>query len=329
LDLEKIPLNPEAFLKGKSIMKNNILLAALASTTLLLSSVGPMGSNHALAAEPTSAPTTVTINADPALWVIKDADTTIYLFGTVHVLKDNIKWFDGGVKAAYDASSEVVFELDTSNPQAMQGVIMKMAIDPDGPALTQKLGPDLAASLDKALKEAGIPMAAFEKFEPWIVPVIMTGAVLAKAGYKTDSGVEAQLTTALKKDGKTLGALETAEEQMGLFDNLPEVVQIAYLKSTIADLPKTGPILDEMVTEWAKGNPDALDALLNKSLTATPELEKVLLNDRNARWAEWVEKRMAKPGTVFMAVGAGHLAGKNSVQEKLKAKKLVAIRIPS
>jgi uncharacterized protein len=312
-------------------MKNNILLAALASTTLLLSSVGPIGSSRALASEPTTtpAPAAVTINADPALWVIKDADTTIYLFGTVHVLKDNIKWFDGGVKAAYDASSEVVFELDTSNPQAMQSVIMKMAIDPDGPTLTQKLGPDLAASLDKALKDAGIPMAAFEKFEPWVVPVIMTGAVLMKAGYNPESGVETQLNAALKKDGKTLGALETAEEQMGFFDNLPEAVQIAYLKTTIADLPKTGPVLDEMVSAWAKGNPEALDALMNKGMQATPELEKVLLNDRNVRWADWVEKRMAKPGTVFMAVGAGHLAGKNSVQEKLKTKKLTATRIPS
>jgi uncharacterized protein len=310
-------------------MKNNILLAALASATLLLSSVGPMGSNRALAAETTPTPAAVTINADPALWVIKDTDTTIYLFGTVHVLKDNIKWFDGGVKAAYDASSEVIFELDMSNPQAMQGVIMKMAIDPDGPALTQKLSPDLAASLDKALKDAGIPMAALEKFEPWVLPVIMTNAVLMKAGYNPESGVETQLATALKKDGKTLGALETAEEQIGFFDNLPEAVQIAYLKSTIADLPKTGPILDEIVAEWAKGNPEALDTLLNKAMAATPELEKVLLNDRNARWAEWVEKRMTKPGTVFMAVGAGHLAGKNSVQEKLKAKKLTATRIPS
>jgi uncharacterized protein len=308
-------------------MKKEILIAALTGAGLLLSSFG--GNSRALAAEPTPAPAMVTINADPALWVIKDEDTTIYLFGTVHVLKDNIKWFDGGVKAAYDASSEVVFELDFSDMQALQNAVGKLAIDADGPALTQKLGPDLAASLDKALKEAGLPLAAFEKYEPWIVPVIMTGAVLAKAGYTPGSGVETQLTAALKKDGKTIGALETAEEQMGFFDNLPEAVQIAYLKTTIAELPKTAPFLDEMVTAWSKGNPDALAELLNKSLVTTPELEKVLLNDRNARWAEWVEKRMAKPGTVFMAVGAGHLAGKNSVQEKLKAKKLTATRIPS
>ncbi len=310
-------------------MKNKLLLTALTGATLLLSSFGAMGGNRALAAEPTPAPAVATVNADPALWVIKDADTTIYLFGTVHVMKDNIKWFDGGVKAAYDDSSEVVFELDLSNPQALQGAVMKLAIDPDGPPLTQKLGPDLAASLGQAFKDIGLPMAAFEKFEPWFVPAVMLQTMLAKTGYSPDGGVDVKLAAALKKDGKTLGALETAEEQMGFFDTLPETVQIAFLKSTIADLPKTGPVLDEMVSAWAKGNPEALDALMNKGMQATPELEKVLLNDRNVRWADWVEKRMAKPGTVFMAVGAGHLAGKNSVQEKLKAKKLIATRIPS
>jgi hypothetical protein len=310
-------------------MKKKILIAALTGAGLLLSSTA--GGSKALAAETAPAPVaaTLTINADPALWVIKDADTTIYLFGTVHVLKDNIKWFDGGVKAAYDASSEVVFELDFSNPQALQEAVMKMAIDSDGPALTKKLGPDMAASLEKALKDIGLPVAAFEKFEPWVLPIMMSSAVLMKEGYTPESGAEMQIAAALKKDGKTLGALETAEEQMGFFDSLPEAVQIAYLKSTIADLPKTGPVLGEMVAAWAKGNPEALDALMNKAMLATPELEKVLLNDRNVRWAEWIEKRMAKPGTVFMAVGAGHLAGKNSVQEKLKAKKLTATRIPS
>jgi uncharacterized protein len=327
LDLEKIPLNPEAFLKGKSIMKNNILLAALASTTLLLSSVGPMGSNHALAAEPTSAPTTVTINADPALWVIKDADTTIYLFGTVHVLKDNIKWFDGGVKAAYDASSEVVLEADTSNPQAMQGTMMKLAIDPDGPPLSEKLGADNAA-YQSVLSGYGIPAAAFEKLEPWAVAMTLPLIQFMKSGAKIESGAEMTILAAMKKDGKTLATLETVPEQLGYLDALPEAVQLKYLKSVVSQMPEMGKLSDRLLASWAAGDADALGALMQQ-MTDIPEVEKALLSDRNARWAEWVEKRMAKPGTVFMAVGAGHLAGKNSVQEKLKAKKLVAIRIPS
>ncbi|MEK6637421.1 MAG: TraB/GumN family protein [Pseudomonadota bacterium] len=309
-------------------MKNNILLAALASATLLLSSVGPMGSNRALAADPTAAPAAATINADPALWVIKDADTSIYLFGTVHVLKDNIKWFDGGVKAAYDASQEVVLEADISDPASQQGAMMRLAIDPDGPTLSEKLGTDNAA-YQSVLSGLGIPSAAFDKLEPWAATLTLPLVSFMKSGIKLDSGVEMTLLATMKADGKKLMTLETVEEQMGYLDALPEAIQIAFLKSTVADFPKAGPLTDEVMAVWAKGNPEALDMLLNKSMAATPQVEKVLLNDRNARWAEWVEKRMAKPGTVFMAVGAGHLAGKNSVQEKLKAKKLTATRIPS
>jgi uncharacterized protein len=307
-------------------MKNKILIAALTGAGLLLSSFG--AGSRALATEPTPAPAVATVNADPALWVIKDADTTIYLFGTVHVLKDNIKWFDGGVKAAYDASSEIVLEADISDPASQQGNMMKLAIDPDGPPLSEKLGADNAA-YQSVLSGLGIPSTAFDKLEPWAAAITLPLVSLMKSGIKLDSGVEMTLIAAMKADGKKLMTLETVEEQMGYLDALPETVQIAFLKSTVADFPKTGLLTDEMMAVWAKGNPEALGALLNKSMQATPEVEKVLLNDRNARWAEWVEKRMAKPGTVFIAVGAGHLAGKNSVQEKIKARKLVVTRIPS
>jgi hypothetical protein len=136
------------------------------------------------------------------------------------------------------------------------------------------------------------------------------------------------LLAAMKKDGKTLGTLETVEQQVGYLDGLPEPVQIKYLKSIVTLMPEMGNITDRLMSSWATGDTEALDALIQKT-TEVPEIEKVLLNDRNVRWAEWIEKRMAKPGTVFIAVGAGHLAGKNSVQEKLKAKKLTATRIPS
>lgn len=310
-------------------MKKKLIMNALASASLLLTTVVGTAAAAAPVAPTASKPVLAPVNADPALWVVKDADTTIYLFGTVHILKDNIKWFDGGVKAAYDASSEIVFELDLTDTQALQKTMLKLAIDPDGPALSKKLDPETAAKLTKTLTDIGLPAAAFEPFEPWVLPVVISGAVLAKTGYTPESGVETQLTNALKKDGKKLGALETAEEQMGFFDTLPEAAQIAYLKSSLEDLPNMDMAFGEMVSAWSKGDPDTLAALLNKAMAATPELETVLLNNRNARWAQWIENRLATPGTIFIAVGAGHLAGENSVQEKLKARKLTATRIPS
>jgi uncharacterized protein YbaP (TraB family) len=306
-------------------MKKKILIAALTGAGLLLSSFG--ANSRALAANPTPAPAVATVNADPALWVIKDADTTIYLFGTFHILKDNIKWFDGGVKAAYDASSEVVLEADLSDPASQQGTMMKLAIDPDGPSLSEKLGADNTA-YQSVLSSYGIPAAAFDKLEPWAVAMTLPLIQIMKSGGKIESGAEMTLLAEMKKDGKTLATLETVQEQLGYLDTLSEAAQLKYLKLVVTQMPEMGKTTDRLLASWAAGDTETMAAIM-KQATDIPEVEKAILTDRNARWADWVEKRMAKPGTVFMAVGAGHLAGKNSVQEMLKAKKLTATRIPS
>ena len=275
-----------------------------------------------------AAETTATTKADPALWVVKDADTTVYLFGTVHVLRPGTMWFDGGVKAAYDASSEVVLEIVEPEPAEIMSLVMQKAIDPDGPPLSQKLG-NKAAAYNAAMAAVGMPAAQFEQFEPWFAATVLTVGSVTKAGFDPKSGAENRITAAAAKDGKTVGELETVGEQLDMFDSMPEAAQIAFLNATVAEAGDGAKTLDTMVARWAAGDPEGLAALMNKSETFTPEIRKTLLTDRNARWAEWIAKRMDQPGTVFIAVGAGHLAGSDSVQSFLKTKKLEAKRIPS
>ena len=297
-------------------------LAALAATTLLGGSAIAQTTAPAPAASPK-------LMADPALWVVKDKDTTIYLLGTVHVLKPGTIWLDGGVKKAYDASSEVVLELIQPEAAVAQAAIGKYAIDPDGPPLTQKLSPELRAKYEAVAKDLGLPVAAFEKFTPWFASTILSLTAIGKVGYNPESGVERQITDAAKRDAKKLGALETLEEQLGFFASLPESAQLALLKGTIEQMPEMKTFFDTMVANWAKGDPDALARMLNEAMRDSPELVDVLLTKRNERWAKWIDDRLDSPGTVFIAVGAGHLAGKGSVQDYLKARKLKAKRIPS
>lgn len=297
-------------------------LAALAATTLLGGSAIAQTAAPAPAASPK-------LMADPALWVVKDKDTTIYLLGTVHVLKPGTIWLDGGVKKAYDASSEVVLELIQPEAAVAQAAIGKYAIDPDGPPLTQKLSPELRAKYEAVAKDLGLPVAAFEKFTPWFASTILSLTAIGKVGYNPESGVERQITDAAKRDVKKLGALETLEEQLGFFASLPEAAQLALLKGTIEQMPEMKTFFDTMVANWAKGDPDALARMLNEAMRDSPELVDVLLTKRNERWAKWIDDRLDSPGTVFIAVGAGHLAGKGSVQDYLKARKLKAKRIPS
>jgi uncharacterized protein YbaP (TraB family) len=268
-----------------------------------------------------------TKDADPAIWVVKDADTTIYLFGTVHVLKPGLSWFDDAVKAAFDKSDELVLEMVEPDTATMQGLVMKTALNPAGPTLTEKLPAGKREAYAKAMTDVGIPAAALDRFDPWFAAVTLSVAGLPKLGYNPESGAERTLSAAAKTANKPVIGLETAEEQLGYFDTLPEPLQVKFLVSTVDDVAKMGPMLDKMVANWSAGDPAALGETMNEGLRETPELGKLLLNDRNARWADWIEARMAKPGTVFVAVGAGHLAGNDSVQAWLAKRKLAATRV--
>ncbi|MES2989560.1 MAG: TraB/GumN family protein [Pseudomonadota bacterium] len=266
-------------------------------------------------------------DADPAIWVVKDADTTIYLFGTVHVLKPGLSWFDEGVKAAFDKSDEVVLEMIEPDAATMQGVIIKAGLSMTGPGLSEKLPKESLPALAVAAKDLGMPESALERFEPWLAAMMSAMAPLSKYGYDPESGAERTISAAAKAANKQLIGIETFEQQVGFFDGLPEEQQIKYLVTTLRDYEKAGPMLDEMVANWAAGDPDTLATTMNDAMRENPEVAKVLLADRNAHWAEWIEQRMAKPGTVFMAVGAGHLAGDDSVQTWLAKRKLTATRV--
>lgn len=295
------------------LLKTLLLATALSGAAAQAQS--PTPTQAAPAPAKAAAPTK---DADPALWVVKDADTTIYMLGTVHVLKPGLTWFDEAVKDAFDKSDEMVIEvIQPTDQEAAMKVMMPLAIDPDGPPLTEKLPAASRPKYAAAMTSLGMPPAALDKFEPWYVSVVLGLLPLQKAGYDPASGVEMQLTDAAKAVNKPVSALEGFEEQLGFFDTMPESDQIGLLVATVDEFGEVETTLDRMVERWGAGDSDALAKEMNDQLGKLPNVEKILLTDRNDRWADWIKARLDKPGTVFMAVGAGHLAGKNSVQEAL------------
>lgn len=268
-------------------------------------------------------------DADPAMWVVKDKDTTIYLFGTVHALDGKRDWFNDEVKTAYDASKEVVFEILMPDAAKAQAAVMKLAVDTSGKGLSAQLSPEQAKKLGAELASVGAPGTALDQFEPWFAATQLAQIRFMKKGIKPEHGVEAKLREAAQKDGKTLGEVENFEWQMNLFDNLPKDLQLAMITGYLDELEKGDEMIDKMMDSWAAGDIDTLSGIMNEALSKSPQLSKLLLADRNARWAHWIEKRMEKPGAVFMAVGAGHLGGKDSVQQFLAKKGLKAKRVKS
>ena len=296
-----------------------------AATALALLFVAPA----ALAQQaPAPAPAAALKDADPALWVVKDEDTTIYLFGTIHVLPSNLSWFDEAVKTAFDASGELVTEIgDMPDPAAVQPLIMKYGVAATGPALADRLPADKREAFAKAVADAGIPAEAFARLKPWFAANQLSLVALMKAGYNPASGAETTLTTAAKAANKPISGVETIEQQFGFFDSLSEAAQIQFLTETLTQLGQIGPEFEKMVAEWSEGDAEGLAAIMNEAMRSSPELSKMLLADRNARWAEWIDTRLDKPGVVFMAVGAGHLSGPDSVQIMLDKRKIKSARI--
>ncbi len=282
---------------------------------------------HAFAQQ-APAPAAQVEDADPALWVVKDADTTIYLFGTIHVLKPGLSWFDEAVRKAFDESAELVTEIGaTPDPAAAQPLILKYAISMEGPGLSERLPADKRAAFANAVAAAGLPAAAIDRFKPWFAASQLSLVALQRAGYDPSSGAEQKLTEAARAANKPISGLETFEEQLGFFNTLSDEAQIRFLTESLEELDNIGPEFAKMVAEWSQGDADGLAAIMNEALRSSPELAKVLLADRNARWAEWIDARLDKPGVVFIAVGAGHLAGGDSVQAMLAQRKIVATRI--
>ena len=265
---------------------------------------------------------------DPAIWVVKDADTTIYLFGTVHALDGKGDWFNDEVKTAFDSSSELVMEIITpEDPAAVAPLLQKYAIDTSGKTLTSKLSPKHQAMFAEKLKSIGMPAGALDKFRPFFAAMTLTVLDMQLLGINPENGAEKVLTKAAKERKLTLGQVETMEQQMAMLGALEEKEQVRLLEKTLEESAKGKEILDRMMSAWGKGDADGVAALLNDTQDDSPALYKLLISDRNKAWATWIDSRLDKPGKVFMAVGAGHLAGRDSVQRYLKDKGIASTRV--
>lgn len=257
-------------------------------------------------------------DTDPALWVVRDKDTAIYLFGTYHALDGKTDWFNDEVRAAFDRSSKVYLEIVKPEDQsAIAPLMQKYWLAKDGKPLSSKLSEKGRKDLAAALAYLGAPPTVVEPFKPFAASMMLAALGMQKVGKSGDLGAEAVITDAAKKANKPVDQLETLEFQFQLFDSLPEAEQIRMLEYSAATIKDMEPMFARMTKAWNNGDAEGLAALINEMQSQSPALHELLLAKRNATWADWIEERLKSPGTVFVAVGAGHLAGKDSVQEYL------------
>ena len=300
--------------------------------TIALCALGLAFSAEPAPAQPPAAapaPAAALPDADPALWVVRDRDTTIYLFGTFHML-DGRPWFNDEIRTAFDASDELVLEavMPEGGQAAIAQLVARYAVDPQGRALSQRVPEPDRGALERALGEANLAMLAAAPIDPWYASLTITVAAVQRAGLLGSNGAEGALTTAAQQRNIRVGQLESFEWQMQLMDGIPEDLQLFMLRGTLAELARLPQIIGPALEAWSRGDVERLEAVLNDPTSDNPQLRRLFLAERNASWARWIRERMARPGTVFIAVGAGHLAGHDSVQTLLAQQGIRAERVP-
>lgn len=243
--------------------------------------------------------------ARPAMFMVRDADTTIYLFGTFHALDSKTQWLNPGVRNAFENSNELILE----------------TLIPEGPAVTIPGRPGLPIRAPSVT-----PSASF------LATTKMAIDAGQSQGMEVANGADMVLRHIAESEGKRVEGLETLEFQLNMFNSLPPARSQTPAPMTaqarggapINNLSKT---MVDMESAWKRGDQSVFVHMLDQLRNASPDTYRMMFTERNARWADWIAARMRTPGTVFIAVGAGHLAGKDSVLVRLAEKGIPSARV--
>ncbi len=282
---------------------------------------------------PKPLPPAVQVEAAPALWQVKGVHGTVYLFGSVHVMRKEVHWETAKVKDALKASDTLYLEIadiDPDSVQKMTPLMMQLGMDMEHP-LSTKISKEDVALLDAAATKLGLPgESALELLKPWLVYLMLSVAPVSQSGFDPASGIDQTLLAEAKAQGKPVKGFETAEKQMHYFSDFPEAEQVALLHQELVDLPKNTGEMDDIVADWTHGEVDKIAAIENDEMKAKyPDLYDKLLVKRNERFADTLAGLLndSNTGTIFVAVGAAHLAGPDSVIKLLTSKGFTVTRV--
>lgn len=273
----------------------------------------------ALAAAPLSA------SAEPALWAVRDKDSIIYVFGTMHVAKPG--WRSAKIEEAFAKSGELIVEaVPPDSPAESQALLQRLGLQTDG-GLSTKLTEQDRARLAVRAQSLGVSASALERMRPWLAAVSLGGAAATRAGWNPATGDDIWFLSAARAAGKRVSALETTEKQLRMLADTPEEVQLAALSRTLEQLDQATDQVSATYAAWLSGDIERLQAEAARARVGRDAVvDERVRTARNRAWADELVRKLGGDGVIFFAVGAGHLVGPEGVLELLNRRGIHAER---
>ena len=268
-------------------------------------------------------------NDGPAMWVVKDHDSTLYLYGTVHLLPSDLDWQRDDMKDAFKEAGTVFFELDTGRAGQLEASLLtqQLGLISSGTRLSDRLDNYQLKLLEAAANNGNLPLASLDSMRPWLASEFLTVAAAGNAGLSPDLAADEALKSRAQRLGKNIVYLDTTERQIRATSDQPDFVQMMLLTDTLEGFGSIGSNLSKIADAWSVGQVDYLTAKTVIALSSrSPELYNTLLKDRNREWAGEFTRFMEGNDTGFAAVGAAHFLGEDSVQNFLRDQGYVVSR---
>jgi uncharacterized protein YbaP (TraB family) len=269
----------------------------------------------------------LTSQAASPVWELRGKHNTVYLAGSIHMLKAGESQLPAGFDQAYKESEAVVMEvdLDDLDPMEAQGWMMTNARFPEGKTLLDALGKERYDLVAAEAGKLGVPIEGLAQFEPWMIALTLVQLEYMKLGFNPEQGVEKQLERRAVADKKEITGLETLPEQLGLLDGMSAEDQAKFLELTVNELENVERETDLLLAAWRGGNLSKLDQLLTEEYDAFPGLFKTLVADRNKRWMPALQKLLTEEKKDYLVVvGALHLVGKEGLLDMMQAQGIKA-----
>ena len=258
--------------------------------------------------------------AGSPVWAIRGDHNTVYLAGSIHLLKAADATLPAAFDQAYRGSQALVMELalDKVDPTEAAGWMMEHGMLKEGATLRATLGDERYRRVSAEATRLGIPSAALDQLEPWVIGLELLEMQYVQLGFEPQQGVEQQLQRRAEQDGKPISGLETLDEQLGVLQGMSYPDQARFLDLVVTEMHDVESETQTVVSAWKNGDSARLAALLSDEYKSFPALYRLLVSDRNKRWIPQIEKLLHGNRDYFVVVGALHLVGDGGLLELMR-----------
>ena len=242
--------------------------------------------------------------AQSPVWAIRGAHNTVYLAGSVHLLKSGEAALPVALEHAYARAKALVMEVDIDSmdsPEA-QSILLEKGMYSDGANLKDSIGETRYRRVAAEAERLGIPIEGLQSFEPWAIALTLTQLEYMQLGYDPEQG------------------LETLEQQIDVLAGLSKDDQARFLDQTVSEMHDAERDTQAVLSAWRSGNNAKLAALLGEDYQEFPSLYRALVTDRNRSWMPQIERFLADNRDYLVVVGALHLVGDGGLLELAKAR---------